>query len=248
MEAFDDRSVWMRGHRHGFRGGSEVYLASRSPGNPETASSLSGASVACRLHSPRPTCGCGAIGDTGKERDVRTRPESTLLAVIDLQERLVPVIPGGEEIVARTVRLAQAAELLGVRQSLTEQYPKGLGSSLPVIAACLPAAEEKTAFSAAGCGCLAVEPGSGIESVVLAGIETHVCILQTALDLVAKGVTVFVAVDAVGSRFAIDHEVGLRRMEQAGVVLTTSESLLFEWCQGAEHARFREVRSLITGK
>lgn len=177
---------------------------------------------------------------------MRSQPASTLLAVIDIQERLARVVPGCELVVERTVRLARAAELLGVRRGLTEQYPQGLGPTLPSVAACMPPAEEKLAFSAAGCGCLSVEPASGIGSVVLAGFETHVCILQTALDLLTRGIVVFVAVDAVASRFAIDHETALRRLEQAGVVLTTSESLLFEWCRGADHERFREVRSLIT--
>jgi nicotinamidase-related amidase len=178
---------------------------------------------------------------------MRSQPESTVLAVIDIQERLARVVPGCEAIVERAVRLARAAELLGVRRELTEQYPKGLGPTVPSVAACMPAAEEKLAFSAAGCGCLAVEPGRGVESVVLAGLETHVCILQTALDLLARGLVVFVPVDAVASRFAIDHETALRRLEHSGAILTTSESLLFEWCRRADHEQFREIRSLITG-
>ena len=178
---------------------------------------------------------------------MRSQPESTLLVVIDIQERLARVVPGCEGVVERTVRLARAAEMLGVRRVLTEQYPKGLGPSLPSVAACMPPAVEKLAFSAAGCGCLAVEPGGGIESVVLAGLETHVCILQTALDLLARGLVVFVVVDAVASRCAIDHETALRRLECSGAVVTTSEALLFEWCHGADHERFREVRGLITG-
>jgi hypothetical protein len=179
---------------------------------------------------------------------VRSQPASTLLAVIDIQDRLARVVPGCGEIVERTVRLARAAELLGVRRGLTEQYPRGLGPTLPSVAACMPPAEEKIAFSAAGCGCLAVETRGDIESVVLAGLETQVCILQTALDLLARGTVVFVVVDAVGSRFAIDHETALRRLEHAGVVLTTSESLLFEWCRGADHERFQEVRRLVTAE
>ena len=167
--------------------------------------------------------------------------------MIDIQERLARVVPGCDAVVERTVRLARAAELLGVRRVLTEQYPQGLGPSLPSVAACMPPAEEKRAFSAAGCGCLAIEPGSGVASVVLAGLETHICILQTALDLLARGIVVFVAADAVASRCAMDHEIALRRLESSGAVVTTSESLLFEWCRGADHERFREVRGLITG-
>ncbi|MGA0041404.1 MAG: hydrolase [Pirellulales bacterium] len=176
---------------------------------------------------------------------MRTDPSSTLLAVIDIQERLAAVVPDCDRLTQRTVRLAKGAEILGVRRALTEQYPKGLGPTVPQLAACMPAAEEKIAFSAAGCGCLAGGLDVGIESVVLAGLETHICILQTALDLLERGVRVFVAVDAVGSRFAVDHETGLRRLEQAGVVPVTTESVLFEWCRGADHARFREIRSLV---
>lgn len=176
---------------------------------------------------------------------MRSRAETTLLAVIDLQERLLPVIDGAERIVKRSIRLARAAELLGVRRVVTEQYPRGLGKTLPELAACLPSPEEKLAFSAAACGCLACEPEAGIETVVLAGVETHVCILQTALDLRARGLSVFVAVDAVGSRFAIDHETALRRLELSGCLPVTSESIMFEWCRSAENPRFREMQRLV---
>lgn len=83
---------------------------------------------------------------------MRTDPSSTLLAVIDIQERLAAVVPDCDRLTQRTVRLAKGAEILGVRRALTEQYPKGLGPTVPQLAACMPAAEEKIAFSAAGCG------------------------------------------------------------------------------------------------
>jgi nicotinamidase-related amidase len=81
--------------------------------------------------------------------------------------------------------------------------------------------------------------------VVLCGLETHVCIAQTALDLLETGYGVCLAVDAVGSRYALDHEVALRRLEAAGVVLSTAEAILFEWCRSADHPAFREMRSLL---
>ena len=81
---------------------------------------------------------------------------------------------------------------------------------------------------------------------MLAGLETHVCVAQTALDLLARGVGVFVAVDAVTSRHTTDHEVALRRLEGAGAVLTTTESVLFEWCRSAEHPQFQAIRRLVT--
>ena len=82
-------------------------------------------------------------------------------------------------------------------------------------------------------------------AVILAGLETHVCVAQTALDLLAAGRNVFVVVDAVASRHAIDHDTALRRLESAGVVLVTSEAVLFEWCRTAEHPQFQAVRRLV---
>ena len=82
-------------------------------------------------------------------------------------------------------------------------------------------------------------------SVLICGLETHVCIQQTALDLLARGLTVFIAVDAVGSRHALDHEIALRRLEASGAILTTTEAALFEWCGSAEHPQFQAVRKLV---
>jgi nicotinamidase-related amidase len=84
-----------------------------------------------------------------------------------------------------------------------------------------------------------------VATVVLVGFETHVCIAQTALDLLAGGLDVCIAVDAVASRHAIDHETALRRLEGAGAVPVTTESLIFEWCGTAEHPRFQELRRLV---
>jgi nicotinamidase-related amidase len=81
--------------------------------------------------------------------------------------------------------------------------------------------------------------------VVLAGIETHVCVQQTAFDLLALGYQVFIPVDAVGSRYALDHDVALRRLEKAGAVLTTAETVVFEWVGAADHPRFKEVSKLV---
>jgi nicotinamidase-related amidase len=81
--------------------------------------------------------------------------------------------------------------------------------------------------------------------VVLAGIETHVCVMQTALDLLALEYRVYVPVDAVGSRYAVDHDQGLRRLEQAGAILTTSEACVFEWVGGAGHPRFKDISRLV---
>jgi nicotinamidase-related amidase len=180
---------------------------------------------------------------------MRIHPATTLLAVVDIQDRLLAVIPTAADIVARATRLAQAAGLLGVRSILAEQYPRGLGHTPAALASLLPPALAKTTFSCCGCEPFAAvidAPGpEPLETVVLCGLETHVCIAQTALDLLARGLGVFITVDAVTSRHALDHEVALRRLEGAGAILTTSEAVLFEWCRSAEHPQFQAVRRLV---
>ena len=170
---------------------------------------------------------------------------SSLLCVVDIQERLLPAIPTGLQVVSMAGRLVDAAALLGVRSILTEQYPKGLGPTPPDLAAKLPPAIMKMSFSCCGSDAFTAAITDDIESALLCGLETHVCIQQTALDLLARGLTVFIAVDAVGSRHTLDHEIALRRLESSGAILTTTEAALFEWCRSAEHPQFQSVRKLV---
>jgi nicotinamidase-related amidase len=176
---------------------------------------------------------------------MRLAPATSLLCVVDVQEKLLAVMPRGEQVVSRCLRLAEAASLLAVPTMLTEQYPQGLGSTAPVLAAKLPAPLEKMSFSCCGCEPFRAAIPSTTEAVVLCGLETHVCIAQTALDLLAEGHTVFLAVDALAARHDIDHDTALRRLEAAGTILTTTEAILFEWCRTADHARFQAVRKLV---
>ncbi len=170
----------------------------------------------------------------------------TGLLVIDVQEKLVVKIPNADALVRNIGLLIDGARQVGVPVQATEQYPRGLGATVPELAARLPERADKVAFS-----CCAVP--SVVESlqkqtrpkVVLAGIETHVCVQQTALDLLARGFQVYVAADAVGSRYPVDHEYALRRMERAGAVLVTSETAVFEWVGGAEHPNFKAISKLI---
>jgi nicotinamidase-related amidase len=176
---------------------------------------------------------------------MRLDPATSLLAIIDVQERLLAAMPDGERVVARCRRLAEAARLLGVRAVLTEQYPQGLGPTPADLASLLPPPGSKLGFSCVGCGAFDAAVATGTVAVVLAGLETHVCVTQTALDLLAEGMIVFVAVDAVAARHGIDHETALRRLEAAGAILTTSEAVLFEWCRTAEHPQFQAIRRLV---
>jgi len=179
---------------------------------------------------------------------MRLTPADTILCVIDIQERLLAAMPHAAPVVEGAARLAGGANLLGVRSLLTEQYPKGLGPTPPALAAILPPPLSKMAFSCCGCEAfMAVFDGESPrpQAAILCGLETHVCIAQTALDLLARGLNVFIVADAVTSRHAVDHEIALRRLEAAGVVVTTTEAVLFEWCRTAEHPQFQAVRKLV---
>jgi len=178
---------------------------------------------------------------------MRLDPPTSLLCVVDIQERLLPAVPDAGRVVAAAGLLADAAALLGVRSILTEQYPRGLGPTPPALAARLPAPVEKMSFSCCGCQPFAAGLG-GVEAVLLCGLETHVCIAQTAADLLARGLTVFVAADAVASRHAFDHDIALRRLEATGAILTTAEAAIFEWCRSAEHPQFQAVRKLVLSR
>lgn len=176
----------------------------------------------------------------------RMSDADTGLLVIDVQEKLLPLIPGRDALVRDIGFLVDAARLLGMTVQATEQYPRGLGPTVPELAARLPHRPEKTAFS-----CCAVREvvetfhRHARPKLVLAGIETHVCVLNTALDLLAEEFRVYLPVDAVASRFRVDHDTALRRLEQAGAVLTTVEGCLFEWVGGAGHPKFKDVSRLV---
>jgi len=176
---------------------------------------------------------------------MRLERRSSVLCVVDVQERLVPAMADGDAVVARCRRLAEGARLLGVPTVVTEQYRKGLGPTVPSLAELLPPPLEKLSFSCCG-GQGFVEslpPAAG--QVVLCGLETHVCVAQTALDLLAEGYAVFLAVDAITSRHPLDRDVALRRLEASGAVPTTSEAILFEWCRTAADPQFQAVRKLV---
>jgi len=169
------------------------------------------------------------------------------LVLIDLQARLLPAIAGRERVLERALRLVEAARLLAVPVLATEHCPDRIGATVPVLAEKLEAHEvhAKRAFSAAGLACFARLVEAGRDQLVLAGTEAHVCVLQTALGLHAAGARVAVVADAVGSRAAVDLELGLARLARAGVEIVSSEMVLFEWLGDADHPAFKPVHRLL---
>ncbi|MCH8148537.1 MAG: hydrolase [Planctomycetes bacterium] len=173
-------------------------------------------------------------------------PEDTVLVVVDVQEKLMPLIAAGRRIIWNLRRLLDGAEATGLKVLATEQYPQGLGPTVHELASRLGEIPSKTAFSCLGCEPFAERLGqSGASKVMVAGIEAHVCVQQTALDLRTMDYDVFVCADAVGSRGRIDYEYALHRMRQAGVLVTTVESVLFELCNRCDTDRFKGMLEVI---
>ncbi len=177
--------------------------------------------------------------------ELMSRSDTGLL-IIDMQERLLSHVLGYERILWNARRLVDGAKILGLPVAATEQYPQGLGGTVQELASRLPAPASKVAFSCGACPELFTSwQSGGAWKILLAGIEAHVCVQQTALDLVAGGWRVYVAADATGARGEMDYTLALRRMEAAGVTLTTTEAALFEWCQAAGTSEFKLISQLV---
>jgi nicotinamidase-related amidase len=172
-------------------------------------------------------------------------PDDTILLVVDIQERLLPLIEGRERMVWNVRRLLDAAEILGVPAVGTEQYPDKLGSLVEPLASRIPQRQTKMAFSCAGCADLIGDWEESRHRVLVCGMETHVCVAQTVLDLLAAGYRVYVPVDAVGARYRIDHDTALRRLESSGAILTTTEAAMFEWCRTSGTPEFKKISALV---
>ncbi|MEX0938980.1 MAG: hydrolase [Pirellulales bacterium] len=172
--------------------------------------------------------------------------DDTALLVVDVQEKLMPLVRHHERIIWNIRRLIDAAEALQMPIRCTEQYPQGLGHTVPQLAERLPDPPSKTEFSCAACGQLFTPLlEKGVHRVLVTGIETHVCVQQTVYDLMAAGFVVYVAVDATDSRYKLDYRTALGRMDSAGANLTTTEAAMFEWCRRSDVPQFKRISQLV---
>jgi len=170
------------------------------------------------------------------------------LVIVDMQTRLSSVMTDHvDDVVKNCATLLQSAGLLEIPTILTEQYPKGLGSTVPDLSQYMVGkkAVEKTAFSCCGEPAFNRQLLGDHSQVILAGMEAHICVLQTALDLLAQGKTVFVLEDAVISRNPENKRNALNRMREAGVIISNTESLVFEWLGVAEGDAFKKISQLV---
>jgi nicotinamidase-related amidase len=170
--------------------------------------------------------------------------DRTALVVVDVQEAFRPAVLDFDRVASETATLIQGAHVLGLPVVVTEQYPKGLGRTVPEVAEHLDGAApvEKLCFSAAAADGFDL---AGRDQALVCGIETHVCVSQTAHDLLDRGVEVHVARDAVTSRTAENREVGLHKMERSGAVVTSVETALFELVGAAGSDDFKQVQRLV---
>lgn len=176
----------------------------------------------------------------------------TVVVVIDMQEKLLPVIENGDALIDSVALLVKGARLLSVPVFCTEQYPQGLGKTVtglelgPTKASEPSDTFEKKMFSFRESAALAQQIRSyQAHNLVIVGIEAHICVLQSALDAIAMGFNVFVCTDAIGARREHDRAIALRRLESCGVTLTTVESALFELCETANHPQFKSISQLV---
>jgi len=180
----------------------------------------------------------------------RIRATNSVLVVIDIQDKLLVKIPTASALVQNTSFLLDVANALEVPVRATEQYPKGLGpTTAEVLRRLSQPLPTKTAFSCCGAGTFLDELKIlQRPNVVLSGMETHVCVMQTALDLIDAGLHVFLPVDALGARTSRDHDTALRRLELSGATPTTAEAVAFEWVGDASHPHFKAISKLVIAR
>lgn len=181
---------------------------------------------------------------------LRLDADRAMLLVIDVQTKLLPAIDTHQSVLAAVRQLLRAARLFELPVLATEQYPKGIGRTEASVAELIqdsggPVLEKSTFSVCDDEGVRQALRRIDRPQVVLCGIEAHVCVQQTALDLVSMDHDVYVCADAVGSRRSLDRDVSLERMRQAGVIVTTSESVLFELCVECRSARFKKLIELV---
>lgn len=172
--------------------------------------------------------------------------KTSALVIIDIQEKLVKAAGNGDSAANNMAKVAKAASILGIPTIITEQYPKGLGNTVSEIEINNAEVVEKSSFSAL----LEPEFAEEIQSlnkkqIVIGGIETHICVLQTVADLISEGYEVYVLKDCCSSRNIFEHNTGLELMKQYGAKLTCTEITLFEWLKTSKQPNFKEIQNLI---
>lgn len=170
--------------------------------------------------------------------------QNSTLILIDLQGKLMPAIHHGEEVLKQSTRIAKIAKILNIPIIGTEQSPHSLGHNLEVISKFCQQTIAKDHFDACQDGLIDALP-QGRRNLVIAGCESHVCVMQTALELLNQKYSVTILIDAIGSRRSLDKEVATQRLCAAGANASTVEMIAFEWLETSKNSHFKEVLEII---
>ena len=184
------------------------------------------------------------------DKTYRIQRENCQAMSIDVQEKLSPHIYRYNDILKKTLILIQGLQVLDIPILLNEQYPEGLGRTVPEIMAVLDTTKSKTIEKVTFSACDNDETWNYLAqqnriSVLVFGVEAHVCVMQTVLDLLDNGMQPVVIADAIGSRSAYDRRQAIRRMRRAGAVITTTEAILFELCRSSKDPAFKAISQLV---
>lgn len=169
--------------------------------------------------------------------------EKSSLLVVDVQDKLLHHVHGWQSLLENVIWLVRVAKKIGVPVMASEQYPKGLGHTTSKLSSEFPdgVVAEKMHFSCAAARCLSSLPGSDRSQVVICGMESHVCVMQTAIELKESGKDIFVVGDSVGSRSPSDRRFALDRMRDHGIEIVSREMVAFEWLRKAGTPLFKEI-------
>ena len=187
------------------------------------------------------------MNSNSSNNHLRISSEEAVLLIIDVQDKLIASIRDNNLIEWNIRRLIESTNVLGIQRYFTEQNPTRLGPTSTSIATELKdTVYPKMSFSCITCNKLIKNlKERHTKKIIVCGVETHVCILQSALDLLEEGFQVFIPIDAIGSRNEIDHKTAIRRLELAGVITTTTESIIFEWCKTSDRVEFKAISAII---
>lgn len=178
---------------------------------------------------------------------MKIKVEDTAALIIDFQEKLVPAIANHEEIVAKAAVFAAGLKELGIPMAVTQQYTKGLGDTIAPMKEAIGAFEpmDKLSFSAMGCEAFVKwVKAQGKKTILVCGVEAHICVLQSIVDLIGEGYRVFIVADCVGSRMVYNKDYAIQRAVQEGAFVTTCEGALYEMTEGAGTPHFKAISKL----
>jgi nicotinamidase-related amidase len=179
-------------------------------------------------------------------------PQQCVLMVVDIQEKLLPAIANKELLVKNSQLLIRLADMIGLPILVSTQYARGLGGTVPEIASLLPNAQvlDKTEFGCFNnsnfCSAVKALPGNRTTALIC-GMETHICVMQTALGAMNQGYIVHIASDAVGSRSEWNYHIGLNRMQDAGAVISSTEMMMYELLRSSSSPTFKELLPYLKG-